>query len=265
MIQCVGSRNGEHPYCSKICCSQAIKNALKLKEANPSTNIYILYQDIRTYGFLEEYYTQARAKGIIFLRYDNETKPEVTRDNGKIKVGIFDPILGEDLALDPDLLVLSVAIVPTPSEDLAKLLKVPLTAEGFFLEAHAKLRPVEFATDGIFLCGMAHFPKPIPESISQSSGAAGKASIFLSKGLVRVEPTISWVEEKKCIGCGLCEAICPFKAIELKDTEAGKRAEVIPASCKGCGLCGASCPQRAITNYHFTEDQLFAEINSLAM
>lgn len=265
MIQCVGSRNGEHPYCSKVCCSQAIKNALKLKEVDPSTNIYILYRDMRTYGFLEEYYSQARAKGIVFLRYDNEMRPEVTREDGKIKVRIFDPIMGEDLLLDPDILVLSVAIVPTPNEDLAKLLKVPLTDEGFFLEAHAKLRPVEFSTDGIFLCGMAHFPKPISESISQSSGAAGKAGIPLSKGLVRVEPTISWVDEEKCIGCSLCEAICPFKAIQLKDTGAGKRAETLLASCKGCGLCGASCPQRAITNYHFTEDQLFAEINALAM
>jgi len=265
MIQCVGSRNDEHPYCSKICCSQAIKNALQMKGANPSLNIYILYRDMRTYGFLEEHYSQAREKGIIFLRYDQARKPQVSREGGKIRVRIFDPIMGEDLVLNPDLLVLSVAIVPTPNEDLAKLLKVPLTADGFFLEAHAKLRPVEFATDGIFLCGMAHFPKPIPESLCQSSAAAGKAGILLSKGTVLVEPIISWVDEEKCIGCGLCEAMCPYKAIQLKDTEAGKRAETIPASCKGCGLCGASCPQRAITNYHFTEQQILAEINALAL
>ncbi len=265
MIQCVGSRNEERPYCSKICCSQAIKNALKLKEMTPFINIFILYQDIRTYGFLEEYYSQARAKGVTFLRYEHGKDPQVTKEDGRIKVRIFDPILGEDLVLDTDILVLSAAIVPTASEDLAKLLKVPLTAEGFFLEAHAKLRPVEFATGGIFLCGMAHFPKPIPESLSQSSAAAGKAGILLSKGTIRVEPTISWVEKEKCFGCGLCEAICPYKAIQLKDTEAGKRAETIPASCKGCGICGASCPQRAIINYHFTEDQLLAEINALAI
>ena len=264
MIQCVGSRTEERLYCSKVCCGQAVKNALKIKEINPASNIYILYKDMRTYGFKEEFYQKARNQGVIFLRYTDESKPEVTSDNDGIKVKIFDPVLGEDVLIKPDLLVLSAGIVPNEdNEALAKMLKVPLNEDGFFLEAHVKLRPVEFATDGIFVCGLAHSPKPIEESLSQALAAAGKAAIPLSKGFVSVEPIVSSVNEEKCIGCGLCESICPFSAIRLVSKNGVKKAATIPASCKGCGLCAASCPQEAITMGHFTDEELTAQIRAL--
>jgi heterodisulfide reductase subunit A len=266
MIQCIGSRTEERVYCSKVCCSQAIKNALKIKEINPFSNIYILYKDMRTYGFKEEFYQKARNQGVIFLRYTDENKPEVTSDNNGIKVKTFDPVLGEDLLIKPDLLVLSAGIVPNEdNEALAKMLKVPLNEDGFFLEAHVKLRPVDFATEGIFVCGLAHSPKPIEESLSQALAAAGKAAIPLSKGFVTVEPIVSSVNEEKCIGCGLCESICPFSAIRLVSKNGVKKAETIPASCKGCGLCAASCPQQAITMGHFTDEELRAQIGALVL
>jgi len=265
MIQCVGSRTEERPYCSKVCCSQAIKNALKIKELNPSCNIYILYKDMRTYGFREEFYTQARSQGILFIRYDDENKPEVTCENGRLRVNILDPILDEKLVIDSDLVALSAAIIPSENGELARMLKVPLNEDGFFLEAHVKLRPVDFATDGIFVCGLAHSPKPIDESISQAIAAAGRAAIPLSKGYVSVEPIVSKVSAEKCIGCGLCESLCAFNAIRLKMTPSGNKAENIPASCKGCGLCAASCPQQAITMCHFTDEELMAEVNALAV
>jgi heterodisulfide reductase subunit A-like polyferredoxin len=265
MIQCVGSRDNERPYCSKVCCSQAIKNALKIKELNPSCNIYILYKDMRTYGFREEFYGQARSQGVLFIRYDDENKPEVVSENGRLRVGVRDPILNEGLVIDAELVALSAAIIPTKNDELARMLKVPLNEDGFFLEAHVKLRPVDFATDGIFVCGLAHSPKPIDESISQAIAAVGRAAIPLSKGYVSVEPIVSRVDEEKCIGCGLCESLCAFNAIRLKSTPSGNKAENIPASCKGCGLCAASCPQQAITMHHFTDDEMMAEINALAV
>ena len=264
MIQCVGSRTEERPYCSKVCCSQAVKNALKIKEINHLSNIYVLYKDIRTYGFKEEFYQKARNQGVVFLRYTDESKPEVTSDNDGIKVITFDPVLGEDLLIKPDLLVLSAGIIPNEdNEALAKILKVPLNEDGFFLEAHVKLRPVEFATEGIFVCGLAHSAKPVEESISQALAAAGKAAIPLSKGFVTVEPIVSSVDEEKCIGCGLCESICAFSAIRLVSKNGANKAETIPASCKGCGLCAASCPQQAITMGHFTNEELAAQIGAL--
>jgi heterodisulfide reductase subunit A len=265
MIQCVGSRDNERPYCSKVCCSQAIKNALKIKELNPSCNIYILYKDMRTYGFREEFYGQARSQGVLFIRYDDENKPEVVSENGRLRVGVRDPILNEGLVIDAELVALSAAIIPTKNDELARMLKVPLNEDGFFLEAHVKLRPVDFATDGIFVCGLAHSPKPIDESISQAIAAVGRAAIPLSKGYVSVEPIVSRVDEEKCMGCGLCESLCAFNAIRLKSTPSGNKAENIPASCKGCGLCAASCPQQAITMHHFTDDEVMAEINALAV
>ena len=264
MIQCVGSRTEERLYCSKVCCSQAVKNALKIREINPSSNICVLYKDMRTYGFKEEFYQKARNQGVIFLRYTDESKPEVSSGNGGIEVKIFDPVLGDDCLAKPDLLVLSAGIVPNEdNEALARMLKVPCNEDGFFLEAHVKLRPVDFATDGIFVCGLAHSPKPIEESISQALAAAGKAAIPLSKGFVTVEPIVSSVNEEKCVGCGLCESICAFSAIRLVSKNGVNKAETISASCKGCGLCAASCPQRAITMGHFTDEELTAQIGAL--
>jgi len=266
MIQCVGSRTKERLYCSKVCCSQAVKNALKIKEMNPSSNVYILYKDLRTYGFREGFYHKARDAGITFLRYPEEKEPEVTIEDGRIKVKVLDPLLDEYLIMKPDILVLSVGIVTEEgNEELAKMLKVPLNEDGFFLEAHVKLRPVEFATDGIFIAGLAHSPKPMEEAISQALAAAGKAAIPMSQGLVSVEPIVSSVDGEKCIGCGLCESLCAFSAIRVVSQNGANKAETIQASCKGCGLCAANCPQQAISMGHFRHEEIVAQVRALAV
>jgi heterodisulfide reductase subunit A len=260
MIQCVGSRNHEHAHCSRLCCTHAVKNALKIKEINPSAKIYILYQDIRTYGFAEDSYREARSKGIFFIRYEDEDKPEVVKDGNKIKVSLVDQILKTKLIFSPDMLVLNAGIYPyTENEELAKMLKVPLNKDGFFLEAHMKLRPVDFATEGVFLCGLAHSPKFIEESISQAMGAASRATTILSKETIEAEGLPSVVDRDKCTGCGTCEIVCPYGAI-AKDEEG--KASVTEVLCKGCGSCRASCPERAITAPHFTLDQIVAEIKA---
>jgi len=257
MIQCVGSRDDERSYCSRVCCQEAIKNALKIKEVNEKSNIFILYRDIRTYGFNEEYYKKAREDGIIFVRYEKDEKPVVSVEEGKLRVSLVDPILKERLIIEPDLLVLSSAILPhKENEELAKMLKVPLSKDGFFLEAHVKLRPVEFATDGIFLCGLAHSPRSIDESISQACAAAAKAAIPMAKGKAEAEPIIASVDEDKCTGCGTCVKICPYGALRKDEKGTVRVTEVL---CKGCGTCGASCPERAITMRHFTDEQLIAQ------
>ncbi len=264
MIQCVGSRTPERPNCSRICCSVAVKNALKLKERHPDLRVTILYRDIRTYGLMERYYTEAREKGVIFIPYDLDSKPQLSLSDGNLHLRVRDQLLGEELDLRPDLLVLSSAIVPHENEPLAKMLKVPLTADGFFLEAHMKLRPVDFATDGIFLAGLAHFPKNISESTAQAEAAVARATAALAKGYVSVLPTISTVDQNRCVGCGLCELLCPFNAIRVVETEKGSKAETIAASCKGCGVCSASCPQMAASVYHFSDEQLIAQIEALS-
>jgi heterodisulfide reductase subunit A len=263
MIQCVGSRTPERPNCSRICCSVAVKNALKIKEKNPEIKVTILYRDIRTYGLMERYYTQARNQGVEFIQYELDAKPDLSLKEGGLQLKVKDRVLGEEIILQPDLVVLASAIVPYENEALAKMLKVPLTADGFFLEAHMKLRPVDFATDGIFLAGLAHFPKTISESISQADAAVARATASIAKGYVNVLPTISEVDQTRCIGCGLCELLCPFSAIRVVETEKGSKAETIAASCKGCGVCSASCTQKAVTVHHFTDEQLSAQIEAL--
>jgi heterodisulfide reductase subunit A-like polyferredoxin len=263
MIQCVGSRTPERSNCSRICCSVAIKNGLKIKEKNPDTKVTILYRDIRTYGLMEQYYTQARNKGIEFIQYELDSKPNLRVEGGLLQLKVKDRILGEEVTLQPDLVVLASAIISHENEMLAKMLKVPLTSDGFFLEAHMKLRPVDFATDGIFLAGMAHFPKSITESISQADAAVARATAAIAKGYVSVLPTISEVDQTRCVGCGLCEMLCPFSAIRVVETERGSKAETIAASCKGCGVCSASCPQKAATVHHFSDEQVTAQIEAL--
>jgi heterodisulfide reductase subunit A-like polyferredoxin len=264
MIQCVGSRTPERPNCSRICCSVSVKNALRIKEKNPGMKITVLYRDIRTYGLMERYYTQARNLGVEFIQYDLDSKPDLRLEKGLLKLNVKDRILGEEVTLQPDLVVLASAIVPYENEALAKMLKVPLTADGFFLEAHMKLRPVDFATDGIFLAGLAHFPKSIGESISQAHAAVARATASIAKGYVSVLPTISEVDQSRCVGCGLCELLCPFSAIRVVETDKGSKAETIAASCKGCGVCASSCTQKAVTIHHFTDEQLTAQIEALA-
>jgi heterodisulfide reductase subunit A len=263
MIQCVGSREKERLYCSKLCCSKAIKNALKIKELNPVCEVAILYRDIRTYGFREDFYSKAREAGVLFIHYEPDNKPEVTQDDGTLSISVTDPLLEEQVKLNPDLLVLSPAIVSRGNEELSRLLKLPLTQDGFFLEAHAKLRPVDFAVDGIFLCGLAHFPKPVDESIAQAAAASARAAIPLAKGKVDVEPIVSSVEQADCFGCGICEYLCPYNAIRVVETSEGKKAETISASCKGCGLCASHCPKRTITMGRFTSEQIEAQIHAM--
>jgi len=257
MIQCVGARTNQKPNCSRICCGQAVKNALKIKEVSPETEVYVLYKDIRTYGFKEDYYREAAAKRVMFVNYDDENAPRVVNDNGQLKVAFWEPVVKNEIEVNPDLVVLSAATIPNPdNKRIAEMLKVPLTKDGFFLEAHMKLRPVDFATDGIFLCGMAHWPKFIDESISQACAAAARAVTILSKKTLDAEGTVSHVDENLCIGCGLCISICPYGAISKDEKGIAKVNEVL---CKGCGTCAASCPERAITMHQFTDEQLIVQ------
>jgi heterodisulfide reductase subunit A len=257
MIQCVGARTKEKPNCSRICCGQAVKNALKIKETSPETEVYVLYKDVRTYGFKEDYYREAATKGVMFVNYEDERAPQVESDKDLLKVTFWEPVVKQEIEINPDVVVLSAATVPNPdSKRLAEMLKVPLTKDGFFLEAHMKLRPVDFATDGIFLCGMAHWPKYIDESISQACGAAARATTILSKKTLEAEGTVSHVDENLCIGCGLCITICPYSAISKNEKGIAEVNEVL---CKGCGTCAASCPERAIAMRQFTDDQLVVQ------
>jgi len=263
MIQCVGSRNGKHPYCSRICCSQAVKNALKIKELSPETDVYVLYKDMRTYGFLEDYYREAASKGVLFIRYDDENEPKVTRESGKLKVSVWEPVVKAWIPIEADLLALSTATIPNPdNESIAKMLKVPLSKDMFFLEAHMKLRPVDFATDGIFLCGLAHWPKSIEESVSQACAAAARAITILSKEALEVEGAIASVDEDLCSGCKFCEPVCDYGAIKMEEVDGKLRAHVIEALCKGCGVCGSTCPSGVISMLHFTDDQILAQVRA---
>ncbi|MDH5266374.1 MAG: CoB--CoM heterodisulfide reductase iron-sulfur subunit A family protein [Candidatus Bathyarchaeota archaeon] len=266
MIQCVGARNEERPNCARICCASAVKNALKIKELSPETDVYILYKDVRTYGFLEDYYREAAGKGVIFIRYNDECKPEVTKKDGGLKVAVTDPILNAEFEIQSDLVVLSVATIPNPgNEPIAQMLKVPLTKDGFFLEAHMKLRPVDFATGGVFLCGMAHSPKLIDESISQACGAAARAITILSKPKLEMEGAIADVNEDLCGGCKICESVCAYSAIEMKEVDGKLRSSVNEALCTGCGVCGSSCPTGAISMLHFTDDEILAQVRAALM
>jgi heterodisulfide reductase subunit A len=263
MIQCVGARNEERPNCARICCGQAIKNALKIKELSPETEVYVLYKDMRAYGFKEDYYREAATKGVLFVNYADERKPQVANENGKLRVTFWEPVLKEEFQIEPDLVVLSAATIPNPdNKHLAEMLKVPLTREGFFLEAHMKLRPVDFATEGVFFCGMVHSPKYIDESIAQACGAAARATTILSKSTLEMEGIIANVNEDLCSGCRICEYLCPYGAIEMKDKNGKTGAHVIEALCKGCGACGTACPTKAIIMGHFTMEEILAQVKA---
>ncbi len=263
MIQCVGARNEERPNCARICCGQAIKNALKIKETSPKTEVYILYKDMRTYGFKEDYYRDAAMKGVLFVNYDDEKKPQVLNEGEKLKVKFWEPVIMEEVEIEPDIVILSAATIPNAdNKHVAEMLKVPLTKDGFFLEAHMKLRPVDFATEGVFLCGMAHSPKYIDESIAQACAAAARATTILSKKTLEMEGIVANVSEDLCSGCRICEYLCPYGAVEMKDKEDKTIAHVISALCKGCGACGTACPTKAITMGHFTTEEMLAQIEA---
>ena len=266
-IQCVGSREPERPYCSKICCTASVQQAIEFKTRNPDLDVYILYRDLRTYGLREELYKKARELGVLFIRFAQDEKPVVEKASldgrEKLQVTVKDHVLGRPIQLYVDYLNLATAIIPKGLEELSKFFKVPLNQDGFFLEAHMKLRPVDFATDGVFVCGLAHYPKPLEESIAQAQAAAARAAKLLAKPYVEVAPVVSLVDQDLCIGCALCEASCPFGAIRVhKVIGKGFRAETIAASCKGCGVCSASCPQQAIDMMHFRGRQIFAAIHA---
>ncbi|OAT80287.1 CoB--CoM heterodisulfide reductase iron-sulfur subunit A family protein [Desulfotomaculum copahuensis] len=261
-IQCVGSRDDERPYCSRICCTKSVKLALKIKEANPKAQVYVLYRDIRTYGFFEEMYREARRKGVIFIRYAVDNKPVVEADGEKVKVTVTDHVLGVPVIIKADVVGLAAAIVPPAGNaKLSKFFKVPLNQEGFFLEAHMKLRPVDFGTDGVFMCGLAHGPKNLEENISQAKAAVARACTVLAKESIAVEGKCAFVDKRKCVACGVCESVCPSKAVSVDMKE--KVAVVNEALCKGCGACASSCRSGAINIKGCTNEQIVAMINAL--
>jgi heterodisulfide reductase subunit A2 len=262
MIQCAGSRGDDLNYCSKVCCNHAMKNILKIKEINPDSQIIVLYRDIRTYGFAEDAYLEARKKGVIFIPYEMDRKPVVSSKGAKVQVDFFDSIMQEDVSMTPDLVTLSVGLVPDGTEELSKLLKLPVTANDFFLEAHVKLRPVEMAVEGVYVCGLAHGPKPIDETIVQAQAAAAKAAMPLVNGKVKVDPIVSSVVQDDCIGCGICTSLCPYGAITMVKKEKKRKAFTIAASCKACGICASHCPTFAISMGGFTNEQLISQIEA---
>ncbi len=284
MIQCVGPAE---KFCARLCCSTALKNALKMKELNPQAEVTILYRDIRTYGFKERLYTDARRAGVRFIRFDFEHKPEVSIsnqqsttpalhpqrgasvNNQQIVIRIHEPILDRDLELRPDLLVLSTPIVPQKdAHELSARLKVPLDADGFFLEAHPKLRPVDFASDGLFMAGVAHYPKFLDETIAQAQAAAARAAIILSQESVLTNARVAVVDDAKCTGCLTCVRICPFGVPKIKANLTGVgnivgAAYIEAAVCQGCGSCVAECPARAIQLMHYTDAQMMIKVRAL--
>ena len=260
---CAGSLDENKAYCSRTCCAQSIKNAIRLKEQEPDRPVYVWFKEIRTAGLTEEYYTRARELGVIFTRYDNADRPEVSA-NGSVEVAFKDPYLNKRIDLPLDLLVLAAPTIPNEgNEELSKMLKVPLTADGFYLEAHVKLRPVDFASEGIFLCGSAHYPKGIEESISQAYAAAGRAAAILAKPALKAGGIVAEVDQEKCAACLTCVRICPYgvPVIEI-DT---KKARIEAAACQGCGICASECPVKAIELHHYTDVQVFAKEAALTM
>jgi heterodisulfide reductase subunit A len=267
MIQCVGCRNEDRNYCSRVCCNESVKNALKLKEINPQMDIYILFRDMRTYGFNEDYYREAAGKDVRFIRYEPDDEPQVeaVSEDGRsiLRVTLPDYILGKKLEIDADIIALAAAVIPSAgTREVETFFKVGLNPDGFFKEAHAKLRPVEFATEGVYLCGIAHYPKLISETVSQAYGAAGRVLTLLSNDIVTASGSICEVDRNKCISCGACIAACTYGAIEFIETEKGKIAEVNPVLCKGDGLCNAVCPTGAIQLKHFTDEELLSQIDA---
>jgi heterodisulfide reductase subunit A len=270
MIQCVGCRNEDRNYCSRVCCGHSIKNALMLKEKNPHMTIYILYRDMRTYGLKEDYYREASDKNVKFIRYEPDGKPEVeaTEEEGRpvLRVTVPDSILGQKLEIDVDYLGLAAAVIPTQGAKLiSQLFNAPLGPDDFFKEAHVKLKPVDFATDGVFLCGTAHYPKHISESINQAYGAAGRALTLLSNDIVTVSGSVCEVKEDRCVSCGACITSCTYGAIEFRETPQGKKAWVNPVICKGDGLCNAKCPTSAIYLKHFTDEEILSQIDAVVL
>jgi heterodisulfide reductase subunit A len=260
MIQCVGSRNDENPNCSRICCQSAVKHALELKELNPDMDVYVLYRDMRTYGMLEDYYREARSRGILFCRFSAKEPPQVTINGDNLQVTYTDHVLQRPIRMNVDGLVLSAATLANETEELASFLKVPRNAEGFFIEAHAKLRPVDFSSEGIYLCGTAHGPKLISESISQALAAASRAATFLASRDQTIGGVVSRVDQSLCAACLVCVRRCPYGVPHITHENV---SEINEALCQGCGICVSECPAKAIHLGHYDDDQIMAKVKAL--
>ena len=267
-IQCVGSREADNMYCSKVCCTHSVQSAIALKKENPERNVYILYRDMRTYAQREALFKQARKLGVIFINYELHGKPKVTEIGPDIQVEVWDHVLHRPLRIAADMVILATAIRPKEdAAELGKLYKVPVDGNGFFQEAHAKLRPVDFSTDGMFVAGLAHYPKPVEESIAQALAASARAATLLAKTQISLDAVKATVDETYCDGCALCVDVCPYNAISLveKGPEGpdGKRAILVnKAQCKGCGLCQGTCPKRGVYVSGFTMKQISAQIQA---
>ncbi|MBN2124441.1 MAG: FAD-dependent oxidoreductase, partial [Deltaproteobacteria bacterium] len=260
-IQCVGSRIPERPYCSKICCTHSLESAVTLKDLNPDMDVTILYRDMRAYGFREDLYREARRKGVLFIRYDLEDPPALSRDDQEgLSLMVTDHILGRPIRLSPDIVVLATAILPNENKELFELFKVPVNNEGFLIEAHMKLRPVDFSSEGLFMAGLAHYPKPIDESITQAKAAVSRVMTILSKDGILVGGVVATVDPNRCAVCLTCVRTCPYGAPSIGEEG---YAVIDPAECRGCGACVAECPGKAITLQHFTDEQIVAKTDAL--
>ncbi len=257
-IQCVGSRIKERPYCSKVCCTHSVLSGLKLKEANPEMDVFIVYRDMRTYGLREDLYREAREKGILFVRYDDTKGLSVEKEKEDLRVRFTSYVLNRGVEIRPDLLILATAIVPPKENPVAKLFKVPVNQDGFFVEAHVKLRPIDFATDGVFVCGLAHSPKPIDESIAHGLGAAARSVTLLSQKEMSGNAIVASINPESCAGCQGCLKVCPYEAIRY--VEEKEICEVNEVICKGCGACAATCQSASAQLKRFTSKQIYAQI-----
>jgi len=259
-IQCVGSREPERPYCSRVCCTHTAVTALEVKKNNPQTSVYVLNRDVRTYGLREDVYLAARESGVMYLRYTLEDKPKVFTEGEGLFLETLDPVLRRRVRIPLDALVLSTAIIPNSDKTLVDLYKCGLNAEGFLLEAHPKLRPVDLPVDGVFAAGLCHFPKPIEEAIAQAKAAVSRAMTVLSRESLELAGEVAAIAARKCTGCGGCWEICPFKAISPDDKGL---ARVNESLCKGCGLCVAHCRAGAPNLRGFTQQDMLAQIEAL--
>lgn len=260
MIQCVGSRNDEYPNCSRVCCQTAVKNALHIKELNPDANVYILYRDIRTYGFYEDYYREARKQGVLFFRFQEDMPPQVTKEGEDLIVTFRDHVLGRDISINCDFLVLSAGMRPSDTEELASILKVARSQDGYFMEAHVKLRPVDMANDGVFVCGTAHGPKLISEAISQAMASTSRACAFLSQSEITLSVVTANVDQEHCASCLICVRSCPYGVPRINKDGV---SEIDPALCRGCGICASECPAKVIQLNWYEDDQVLSKVDAL--
>jgi heterodisulfide reductase subunit A len=262
MIQCVGSRCPDNPNCSRICCQSAIKNALRLLDLNPNIQVHVLYRDMRTYGFQEDYYREARERGVSFFHYSEGEKPVVQGDGAKVTVTFRDQVLGKPLCITADCLTLSTGLMADDegTEDLAMVFRLPRTLDGYFLEDHVKLRPVDLPVPGFFVAGTAHAPKTIRESIAQAQAAAGRARTMLGQDVINLGAAVARVDGKKCAACLICVRACPF---DVPFINAEGVSEIDPAKCHGCGICAAACPAKAIQLMQYEDDHIMAKLVGL--